>query len=264
MTFSRGKRPRSRAVGRIITAGGGGPNQPIALMASTAIWTADGQDCGEYHWTLRPAMITPHWCRMLDGDARVIKRIADNDIDEWRESRNPTASAIVVSDIGQNLAAADILRGRDFHDPNAYHNVLINGSDNSGDTFGNQGTSVIGARYLVSWFDAVIWKNTERANEPPTGAHGAPFADGQIVLSHIPDQYTVPGDGGLTWDQVGRAAASTEDLVRRSGLGDSDTLTNVTADETVAIALMLQFWAADRFAPSANTGPINRGFVGVF
>lgn len=264
MTFDQGKHTWSRAIGRIVTAGGGGPNKPIVLMAASAVWTADGQDRSGYCWTLRPATITPHWCRMLNGDACAIKRIADEDIAEWRQDRNSVASAMVVSDIGQNLAAAGILCGRDFHDPITYRNVLINGSDNTGDTYGDQGASLIGARYLVSWFDAVIWKNEAHLEEPPVGVYGAPFVDGRVIPLHSPDQYSVPDDGGLTWDQVGRAAASSESLVHRPGIGDADILMDVTADETVAIALMLQFWAADRFAPSANTGSIKRGFVGVF
>ncbi len=200
---------------------------------------------------------------MLDGDARVIKRIAEADIAEWREGRSPTASAMLVSDIGQNLAAADILQGRSFHDPTTFLNVLINGSNEAGETYGDLGAAVIGARYLVSWFDTAIWKTAEQLTDPPSGDYGAPFADGRIILSHDPDKYRVPTDGGLTWEQVGRAAATTEDLVRRPGTGDTDMLIDMSADETVAITLMLQFWAADRRAPSANTGPVERGILGV-
>ena len=59
-----------------------------------------------------------------------------------------------------------------------------------------------------------------------------------------------------------KAAATTEDLIRRQGVCNGEVLAGMSADETVAIALMLQLWAADRYPPQSG-GSLRRGLVGV-
>ncbi|WP_050602973.1 hypothetical protein [Ruegeria sp. 6PALISEP08] len=244
------------AFGRVLTAGGGGPNQPVVVICSSSVWTADGQSKDGYAWTLHPATLVPHWCVVRDGDARTIREIVDADLETWRESRNPSAPAVVLSDVGQNLAASDLLTSRSgWEDPTTFANVLVNGSTCDGTEYDVHGRQIIGARFLVSWFDRMLWKNPKHV-APPLGAFGAPWVQDRIILAFDANEYSVP-NGGLTWEAVGRGAASAEALTRRPGIGDADALAGLSADETVAIALMLQFWAAYNHAPVSNSGPIH-------
>ncbi len=254
----RGRRT-SRITGRVYTAGGGGPNRPVVVMCSTGVWIRPN----DAHFLL-PATITPHWCRVLDGDARTIRKIVDADLEEWRSTRSPSARAIVTVDVGSNPAAHRVLESDGYNAPTEFRHVIVNGGNGEGDTFESYGRQILGARYLVSWFDRTLWKNPLR-EEPPMSPYGAPQVEDQIIIVKDPDVYSVPKDGGISWQDVGKAAASTEDLVRRTGVDDGEVLAGISADETIAIALMLQLWAADRNPPMpVDTQPLRRRLSGVF
>ncbi|MEP1354493.1 MAG: hypothetical protein ABJX32_16630 [Tateyamaria sp.] len=238
---------RDRMSGFQYVIAGGAPNQPLVCIKSHVFWSVDPDYWGPW---LQPQIITPHVEWFAAKDHGALRDWIEDDLEAWRaevSSRRSVPINIAV-ETSQAPAAFDLFMPLQGSHTRLDALRLVGGDNNpliAARTV-DAGQTVVGARWLVSWFDSQVAKQ-----EPQDMRCQRPFVPDRIIMSFA--NFMDGGPPLMTADELRAAMSAAERLVKRAaGTTDTEALLALSADEVVAATVMLSLLAARQMVPSAT------------